>query len=373
MSKPLITRIATFSLLILIFACQSRSGDLPTVGINPNNANKVTLEEAFPEYRLVNISLPDSAYFGNIEQIKTNDKYLFLLDPFQSKTVTILDKNGDFVNQLNRVGQGPGEYASPYAFAVDRYTDQLLVYDREKFEILAYTIPNLEYVRSYRMNAYLMNFEVISESEVLMVRDDNKDSGILNGLELWSREFQPMERNLSDTRSAVIELSYASSIGRHGSEYLYMHPFTGIVSGVRRKELVPYFKADFGKKEIPEELYEIEDAVRFENALENKKYALWGRYPIFRDNLYMFWYMYGDIGTNHLISLDLDNKTYRIYSEISFEQITEKLPVPVGIDSDKYISLIPNEILDDDYSAESPVGEVIRKGIASDLPILVFY
>lgn len=374
-SRTILSRYLLLVAVILITACSSEkeTPTIPSITINQQTAEKITLKEAFPEYQLFNIQLPDSVFFGNVEQIKSDDDYLYLLDPFQSKTVTILDKKGKFINQLKRPGRGPGEYVSPYAFAIDKTNNQLLLYDRGKLEMITYSLPDLNYISHKRIDMYLMNFEVLDDDHLLMVRDDSRDKKTLNGLEIWTRDYEPVKGKLSDMRNAVIELSYPSTIGLDNDQMVYVHPFTGTFNQITPDGLTPLLKMNFGESEVPERLYELDDALAFEAALEKSKYALWGRYPVKRNGEYMCWYMYGDVDSYYLSSFNLETNKTTTYKELSHESLYGKLPIPMGIDGNRYVSLIPSEMVKEDYTSNKMEAQLIKQSVASELPMLMFY
>jgi len=336
--------------LILLFSCEEHKiySNLTLIPIDPTTAEQLKVGDIF-EYSFANITLPDSVYFGNIDHIKSDDRRLYLFDPSKTKTVTILDKNGNYINQLKRIGNGPAEYTQPFAFDIDTNNDHLLLYDRSRLYIHTYKLPSLDLVSTKRIDSYLMNFEVINEGNILTVRDDTKDRNKLFGLEIWNREFEVVKNEISDMRNAVIELSYPSSIGQSRSALLYAHPFNGLISSIGPTGLTPQFKLDFGKWEIPEKLYSIEDAIPFERALRKNKYALWTRFLIH----------------------DLSTGKQKNYKNIEFYNNGLKLPIPLGLEDDTYITLIwPKDIDRNKIPAEYI--DVFEKSLATKLPIILY-
>ncbi|WP_339695669.1 6-bladed beta-propeller [uncultured Roseivirga sp.] len=370
-----IIKVSLLIFSLMINGCQPKSEvdeNIIKISVSPASADIILIKDVFPDYRALNIEMPDSVFFGNIEQIKSDNKRVYLLDPFQTKTLTILDKEGKFINQLKRVGKGPGEYSSPYAFAVDEVADELIIYDRGKLEFLTYKLPSLEFVKSKKVNALLMNFELLDKDHFLVTRDDSKNKSLLYGLEIWSREYEVKKDQISDMRNAVIELSYHSTIGQSDNNILYAHPFTGVISTVNPSGLKQEFDLDFEEWEVPEDLYEMDEATRFEEALTRNKYVLWTRFPLKFNNKLTFWYMYGsDIDTYHLLVYDLNSSKYQSYSEILFEDSSFKVPMPLGTDNDQYVSLVWPENIDTENIPEN-MRTIFQNSLNSELPILLY-
>jgi len=362
-----------YIIIVLLVDCQGNTSEFSPVEIpvKPEAAQKAGIDEVFKQYKTVNISMPDSVFFGNIEVIKTDDHRIYLFDPSQTKTITILDKQGHYINQLKRVGSGPGEYTTPFAFAIDRENDELILYDRAKLEFITYRLPSLEFVETRKQDAFLMNFEVIDNDYMLAVRDGTKSKNRYYGLEIWDSGYEVVKDEISDMRSAVIELSYASTIGRDETGLLYAHPFTGVISRITSVGLTPAFKLSFGEWEISEELYSMDEARHFEQALTQNTYAFWPRFPIQLNNKIMVWYMYGaDINSYQLLVQDIVKNTQNIYTEIMIGE-SLKLPMPLGIDDDRYISLVWPENIDSENIPDE-YRELFEQSLNTELPI-IFY
>lgn len=357
----------------LLLGCKDQETypNITHIHSSPTTAKPANVSEVF-EFSFANITLPDSVFFGNIDHIKADDKQLYLFDPSKTRTITILDKRGNYVNQLKRIGNGPGEYTSPFAFDVDTNNDELLVYDRSRLYINTYELPSLALLGTQRVDSYLMNFEILDKKKILAVRDDTKDQNRLFGLEIWNRDFEVVKDEISDMHNAVIELSYPSSIGRSESGVLYAHPFTGLISSVGESGLTPHLKLNFSRWEIPKNLYSMEDAIPFERALRENKYMLWPRFPLHINNTFSMWYMFGsDVENYQLLVHDLSTGKQKNYSEIRLDNSGLKLPMPLGLDNDSYVTLIwPKDIAQKHISAE--YADVFEKSRTTELPIIVF-
>ena len=101
-----------------------------------------------------------------------------------------------------------------------------------------------------------------------------------------------------------------------------------MVSSLSSEGLKPQLKLDFGSKEVPEKLYDMDDALKFEEALSRDEYSLWTRYPMQRDNQYMFWYMHGTVDEYRLASYNVDTENIEVYSEFYHTLLDDKLPSP---------------------------------------------
>ena len=360
--------------LFVLYGCISKPNDykVKEVPLIPTEAQKANLNDVFPEFSLVNIQVPDSVFFGNIEQIKSDSKRIYLLDPFQSKSITILDKEGNFINQLKKVGRGPGEYVSPYAFTIDTDKDVLILYDRGKLEFLKYQLPSLDFIESTQRNTLLMNFELLDNDNILAIRDDSKNKRELYGLEIWNNQFETINAEISEMQNAVIELSYHSTLGREGRKTLYAHPFTGLISRVESEGLTPLYDLAFDDWEVPQELYSLEEAVRFEEALTRDKYVLWIRFPIITEETLNYWYMYGSsIDDYHFMTHDLKNSNQINYSEITFPGTSLKIPMPLGIVDNSYATLVWPESIEIE-NIPNEYKEVFQMSLNNELPMLLY-
>ena len=178
-------------ILIFLYSCNKRKEDISTVEsitINAEKSISAYLDEITDTIQYISLNLPDEVYIGNIDFIKSYAGYLFIYDQFQAKTITIVDRSGKFIGQLDRKGKGPGEYLDLEAFAFDSIKNELVIYDRWTNQLIFYSFPELKYLRRRKENRRtFMNFESLDAGNWLTVSDTRDKEGVTYGVEIWDR------------------------------------------------------------------------------------------------------------------------------------------------------------------------------------------
>ncbi|MHA7131124.1 6-bladed beta-propeller [Algoriphagus namhaensis] len=97
-------------LQISAFSCEPMEKEnltIPSISIRTiDSANELELKSA----RLVRPSINHYAPIGSIHKILTLPNRIIVLDKIVGNAVFIYDQEGNYINHIHRVGQGPGEY-----------------------------------------------------------------------------------------------------------------------------------------------------------------------------------------------------------------------------------------------------------------------
>lgn len=104
--------------------------------------------------------LPDSLFIGEATQIYLDSTDIFVVDR-KLKRVFHFDRNGLFVNPIDRLGEGPEEYLQISNFWVHK--KELYIEDNRSLKINIYAF-NGEYQRSIRYEKRFSNITMVSDS-----------------------------------------------------------------------------------------------------------------------------------------------------------------------------------------------------------------
>jgi hypothetical protein len=319
-------------LLLFLIVCSCSSGTKKGIPINFDVKESILLSDLGFSYTPVSIKLPDTVFFGQVERIAADDDYYFIHDPNHSQTVTIIDKEGNFVSQLKRLGGDEGEYSSLYAFAIDKWNKHLVVYDRNKKQILEYSYPDLHFQHAKPLNLYLTHLELIDPDHFLVVCDDESGKNVLRGMEIWSRDYEVIKTGLIDQNYSVVETTYPSSFGTDGRSLLYVHPLNGKVYRISADEIVEINELDLGFHTVPIDLYGFNNANDFEERIQRRNYAFWFRRPIIRGDSLFLWFSFGSVDNEHIILVNLLDKSNQIFKSLSADNLP-LLSIPSGFES----------------------------------------
>jgi len=209
-------------LLIAFFlnACQHHKklheecNDLLIVPVNITQNYPVKLSELADSLIPIKLQTKDECLIGRINQVEYCDNHIFVTD-YKSRQIHAFNKDGKFLNQIGRIGQGPGEYTSTHSITIDNKNKFLYVSSNTKIirydfsgrfmgELSSVLWP--EYIRCYDEELYIfsMQFAIetgkdgIYENRTVLFKMNKEwmvtDSIIINRLELKSQTASIMPR-----------------------------------------------------------------------------------------------------------------------------------------------------------------------------------
>ncbi len=144
-------------------------GDYPEKTIN--------LED-IADVRYVPLETTDQSLIQGINKMATSDDKIIICDLGQN-TIFIFDKDGHFINSINKQGPGPQDYSLIHNFAVDFQKEEIYICDYQlKYRILTYSFGG-DFIRESKLDqkiwpSILYNYD---ENHLIAYDTYNMDSG----------------------------------------------------------------------------------------------------------------------------------------------------------------------------------------------------
>jgi len=165
-----------FLIIPLFFSCCARNDEISNhiveIDINQN------VNKNLPELEILDIvplETNDSSIFGDISAIEYYSGKIYMLDIFNTKSVLVFNKEGDFINKTE-LGKGPEEIINPFAFCVDKKNKHILVWDQTLKEMFTFDL-NLNFVsRKSVPQLVVLEFAKLANDAILVRSHFNQDS-----------------------------------------------------------------------------------------------------------------------------------------------------------------------------------------------------
>lgn len=365
-----------FVLLILFTSCKSKIREHSKmlkidVGRLVNDYKKIENNQI----EFIPLYIPDSIYFGAINHIKAYGEYVFLLDESQTNSLTITNRKGEYINQLKKIGNGPGEYESLDAFSYDESKGILSIYDRSRLSIYHYSFPDLEPLGNFLINRYIMNMEYVDSETIMIISENELDQkGKYEGVLYISNQGKTLKYDLpigNDVSS--IELSYPNTITKIADTIYYAHPYEITTIYKMNKKVEALFKIDFGKNKIPEKFWPANEASEFEQSLAEGNKAVWVQNLILSNEHLAFSFLYKEPSTRYFYQMNLEDSSENIYKGYKIPLTTYALPNPIGSDGKNYLSLIYQENIDYSQIKNNDFFEALKASETNGGYILAIY
>ena len=98
--------------------------------------------------------MDETAY---LRHIQLTDNYIFILN---SGVVFRFDRDGKFLNKIDRRGNGPEEYIAAFSVVIDDTQKEVLFYDQATYNLLKYSY-NGKFINSINMGAYISQMALL--------------------------------------------------------------------------------------------------------------------------------------------------------------------------------------------------------------------
>jgi hypothetical protein len=113
-------------------------------------SSKANIDDFFDDGYSVTLATGSEYLIRNIDKILIESDTIYILDK-RNASIALFDINGNYLNQLKRIGSGPGEYLDIADFII--IDSAILVLSRVMKKILVYS-TSLDYIESYPLDDY---------------------------------------------------------------------------------------------------------------------------------------------------------------------------------------------------------------------------
>lgn len=114
-----------------------------------NNPENCYLSSVATEIQYVPLETNPSCLLSKISDLKLFNGNIFISD---KKALYKFDSKGNFIQQIGRKGNGPGEYGMVFFFSIIEKTNEIILFSYPAGRINIYDIENGTYKRSFRLD-----------------------------------------------------------------------------------------------------------------------------------------------------------------------------------------------------------------------------
>ena len=93
-----------------------------------------------------------SCLIGSVSKMRVYDNYILILDRLIAKSLFVFDKEGHFIRKIGNIGQGPGEFARPYDFTIDKENKTIYILDGSLQRINKYDITTGTFIHAINLD-----------------------------------------------------------------------------------------------------------------------------------------------------------------------------------------------------------------------------
>ncbi|MCH7412433.1 6-bladed beta-propeller [Belliella sp. R4-6] len=231
------------------------------------------------------LTLPGDMIIGEIAKMIHHNGHVYIFDR-HTESIFIFTDEGEFVNAIQRKGEGPEEYGDIKDFEVDRNSGNVLIYSPRSQKILRYTITG-EFLGAMNNKIQHTSFFPISDSKIAIYNSRRSNGHIFESTFpiqprfIIANDAEEIEKQDLETAYREQLLMYPlSNLGFYqiGDSLRLMESINSVVYRVNLEEgrVYPRFAFDFANANPPR-LYDMEadELSTFVEDYNNKKVGGW--------------------------------------------------------------------------------------------------
>lgn len=361
-------RILLLGLFALCVSCAGKDkSSIPLVSVDMSKAEICYLDDIAENIECYNLNLPADYYFGEIADIQTYGDSLLLFHDFDNDQIYIFNAKGQYINHLYNQGRGPGEYLNIEAFATNKATNQLIIYDHLGQKLVAYTLPDLKFVWQQRIPKSLMALAALSENVLFTISDEDEgmQAVVCDGAAIYNIQSKEFVACDIPNDYVTVNFSFPQTISYTDKAHYYLCPsYYSTLYELSERGVVPVLRFHFGNKNLPEKLWSsVPDPLTFPEMVQNNAYILNPHYFLKQGDMCSFCFFEGDIRHVGMVMSPMRaNAAPKVIKQIKLKGFKTATAIrPLGVLNDKYICLFYPHLckIDETQIQESPVSQII--------------
>ena len=389
-----------FIQFIILYSCNSNNEktnfkissieSLKPIRINYDNIKPLNLTDIFKSISYIHLETSDDNMIGVIKKIIFSKNRIFIYD--NNNKIFIFNKNGKLVNIIYENGRGPGEYVAFKDLVLNKYNNEIIIFEPVLFKFLYYDI-NGNFLREKRFEQYISKF-FITENFYLFYSDNSSNIGntikVNDNLIITTKNLKYYSSFFPISKSKAGFASYGiQPFSEFDNKLSFLMPYTDTVFFISPDSVTPRFYFDFGKHKTP---YDIFESVKSNTSIHERMKATINKINNFIKQGYAF-EPRSFMETGYCIFFNFTYYTfkYAFYSKRSSQLfITDKFindidhtpySAPVAATDSGFISILePADLIEhykkikDKYPAKElrTIKQLVDSITEFDNPILVF-
>ena len=214
---------------------------MDTVVVNMERPIQKNVRNYFSQLEIIPLETNSESIIHDIDRIVTDDNFLYILDRARG-AILIFDKNGYFIQKIDRKGRGPEEYTSLIDFAFNRSSGQFSVVTDRPGNLIKYDL-NGRFVNSEKLPVLFEEIANYNGQDVLF--NTRKQDRNNNNYYLWFKSDKEYTKRLPVEKTnsiypqgpLIVESQHICFTGRYDN----------VIMKIMDEDAVPLYYLDFGK------------------------------------------------------------------------------------------------------------------------------
>jgi len=148
-------------LFFYVFGCSTQQNESYLIELK--EYKQYNLSEFIQKVELVKLQTTTHCLIGDISRVIVNRNRIYVFD-INSSTLFLFNNEGDYINKMNKLGHGPGEYIKAVDF--DIFDNKIYILDYTGKKILCYN-EKFEFIKNIEVPGYASQFKLFNDKIIL--------------------------------------------------------------------------------------------------------------------------------------------------------------------------------------------------------------
>jgi len=343
----------------------------------------IVVQDLVEEYAVVKDSIIDTTYYiplettarsviGQIDELVITEKYIVILDIYQTASIYIFNRQGAFLKKIHRVGEGPGEYTQPTDMVVDEENELILLLHGYPSKVMKYDM-NGDFIGEFDLPMRFRSFSLLPDGAIALVNEPGarkygNPSGHFN--DLFSKLFLITPSGEVIQTGGPLNRAYEENIISninfgiiHNQEMVSFQPcFSDTIYRFEGYRIVPDYILDFKDHRIDDQIVAGKTSEEFkEIGRLNDYYKIHGRHSQ-TDQILVVTVHAMKQNLLHLVYYNKANgATLVLHKMYSSNPLNPAIPIPTIAYNDMFVSIIEPQSFIDVRGVMDATGDSIDK------------
>lgn len=245
--------------VFILFSCKNSKDsyytkqNYETISIDIEKSKKTLTSEMFDSIRYIILEDKEKSLIKNVNKIEIDNNNIYIMDSFNK--LLCFDKNGNYLNNIGKIGQGPGEYIKIFDFTLDKNLNEILILDRTEKKIIHYNL-NGNFKSQSNIKVMASQISILDNNFLLFsggsdYYTNNKGTlsfnlflQSLNG-DIIKKEFPYKEKYDNIVINKVFDTNY------HDLTTLFHYAIYDTIYEITPEYIYPKYHIDFTKNKLP--------------------------------------------------------------------------------------------------------------------------
>lgn len=232
----------------------------------------VLFSNLFSNFHIIPLETRKECVFSQISNIKLINDTIFILDRMSTKGIYFFTKQGKFINKIQKIGRGPGEYINVCDFDVEINDNSILIFVLTWNRRINIYNTNGSFIKDLKLEDYFSSLSVTSDGIFLFrsfPSQDSKDDYLIYLIDIKGKIIKKYLKYSEILQGPMVTaFSPGGNFFESESDVKFQKNYCNSIYSINKKALQPFITLNSNRYIISEKDIELYNKL---NSPDNKK------------------------------------------------------------------------------------------------------